>query len=147
MAPSSSSRHHRIRPRPLFWFSRVSRSCIGCCYRRHVFRGLAHTKPAVVKRTLSLKVGEPFTCEKWQRDHAALIDLDLFASIEARFGNAERPNTLELSSPSLLNRFFSPLSSHPISTDSCWEGGGSFLNLFGMDIRADAYGRTSVDPV
>ena len=25
-----------------------------------VFRGLAHTKPAVVKRTLSLKVGEPF---------------------------------------------------------------------------------------
>ena len=85
VAPSSSPKHHRIRSRPLFWYSRVSRTCIGRCYRRHRFRGLAHTKPAVIKRTLSLKVGEPFSCEKWQRDHAALIDLDLFASIEARF--------------------------------------------------------------
>ena len=112
-----------------------------------VYKGLVHTKQVVVERTVSFRIGEPFSCEKWQRDHAALIDLDLFASIEVEFITGDEPNTLELSFTELAQQILFPTFKSSDINGLMLGGGGSFLNLFGMDIRADAYGRTSIDPL
>ena len=46
------------------------------------FQGLKTTAQAVVNRELKNKIGDPFTCRKWEAERERLQDLDIFADIE-----------------------------------------------------------------
>ena len=52
--------------------------------RSQDFEGLGTTQPAVLQRELNNKVGEPFTCGKWEAEKSRLEDLDIFAEVSLR---------------------------------------------------------------
>src|SRR6267142_5199312 len=48
------------------------------------FQGLASTSPGVARRELRNRVGERFSCERWEAEQARLEDLDIFADVSLR---------------------------------------------------------------
>ena len=111
------------------------------------FAGLDYTQEIVIERELSLKIGMPFRCEDWQRDYAKLLDLDLFADVKASLVETEEGLKLTLTFTELTQQVLFPTFKSSDINGLMLGGGGAFLNLFGRDVRADAYARTSIDPV
>lgn len=110
------------------------------------FEGLINTKRVVVERELSLQVGSAFDCALWTQDQEALNDLDLFAEVRAILTDEAEGVILTLKFQELAQRILFPTFKSSDVNGIMLGGGGSFLNLLGMDIRADVYGRTSINP-
>ncbi|HKP95662.1 MAG TPA: BamA/TamA family outer membrane protein [Fibrobacteria bacterium] len=53
------------------------------------FQGLGTTREDVVRRELRNRIGEPFTCAKWEAERAKLEDLDIFAEVSLQTGIRE----------------------------------------------------------
>ncbi len=104
-------------------------------------QGLRTTQPEVVARELRNKVGEPFTCAKWESEQARLEDLDIFAQVSLR--------TQVKDSQAILTYVFRELPPYiPFVAVSKTEQDGlslgpalASLNFLGQGIRAEFISR------
>ena len=120
--------------------------------------GLKYTKPHVVWRELSHKVGGVFSQETFEAEKLRLQDLDLFTEITVTCETSASGDSLS----SLVSRLSSKLTYHfkeifrwiPSPDSKTTDRDGLMLglalanlNVLGEDIRAEVHYRTAVDPI
>ena len=120
--------------------------------------GLKYTKPHVVWRELSHKVGGVFSQKTFEAEKLRLQDLDLFTEITVTCETSASGDSLS----SLVSRLSSKLTYHfkeifrwiPSPDSKTTDRDGLMLglalanlNVLGEDIRAEVHYRTAVDPI
>ena len=106
------------------------------------FEGLEHTKPRVVWRELTHKVGDDFSQKTFESEKLRLQDLDLFTDIyvSCKGGNVVY-NFKE------IFRWIPSPDSKTTDRDGLMLGLAlANLNVLGEDIRAEVHYRTAIDP-
>ena len=120
--------------------------------------GLKYTKPHVVWRELSHKVGGVFSQKTFEAEKLRLQDLDLFTEITVTCETSASGDSLSF----LVSRLSSKLTYHfkeifrwiPSPDSKTTDRDGLMLglalanlNVLGEDIRAEVHYRTAVDPI
>ena len=108
--------------------------------------GLKQTQEKVVKREIIHRIGDVVDTVILKKERSLLLDLDLFAEVNIR--QIKRNDSLILSyeMKELLQNLFFPAGK---KTDGLgWIVGPAYtsLNLAGLDIRIEAFYRTSIQP-
>ena len=120
------------------------------------FKGLEHTKPHVVWRELTHKVGGEFSQKTFESEKLRLQDLDLFTDIYVScktFGDSlsslvSRPSSITLTyHVKEIFRWIPSPDSKTTDRDGLMLGLAlANLNVLGEDIRAEVHYRTAIDP-
>ena len=120
------------------------------------FEGLEHTKPHVVWRELTHKVGGEFSQKTFESEKLRLQDLDLFTDIYVScktFGDSlsslvSRPSSITLTyHVKEIFRWIPSPDSKTTDRDGLMLGLAlANLNVLGEDIRAEVHYRTAIDP-
>ena len=120
------------------------------------FEGLEHTKPRVVWRELTHKVGDTFSQKTFELEKLRLQDLDLFTDIYVScktFGDSlsslvSRPSSITLTyHVKEIFRWIPSPDSKTTDRDGLMLGLAlANLNVLGEDIRAEVHYRTAIDP-
>lgn len=120
------------------------------------FEGLEHTKPRVVWRELTHKVGGEFSQKTFESEKLRLQDLDLFTDIYVScktFGDSlsslvSRPSSITLTyHVKEIFRWIPSPDSKTTDRDGLMLGLAlANLNVLGEDIRAEVHYRTAIDP-
>lgn len=120
------------------------------------FEGLEHTKPHVVWRELTHKVGGSFSQKTFESEKLRLQDLDLFTDIYVScktFGDSlsslvSRPSSITLTyNVKEIFRWIPSPDSKTTDRDGLMLGLAlANLNVLGEDIRAEVHYRTAIDP-
>ena len=120
------------------------------------FEGLEHTKPRVVWRELTHKVGGSFSQKTFESEKLRLQDLDLFTDIYVScktFGDSlsslvSRPSSITLTyHVKEIFRWIPSPDSKTTDRDGLMLGLAlANLNVLGEDIRAEVHYRTAIDP-
>lgn len=120
------------------------------------FEGLEHTKPHVVWRELTHKVGGSFSQKTFESEKLRLQDLDLFTDIYVScktFGDSlsslvSRPSSITLTyHVKEIFRWIPSPDSKTTDRDGLMLGLAlANLNVLGEDIRAEVHYRTAIDP-
>lgn len=120
------------------------------------FEGLEHTKPRVVWRELTHKVGGEFSQKTFESEKLRLQDLDLFTDIYVScktFGDSlsslvSRPPSITLTyHVKEIFRWIPSPDSKTTDRDGLMLGLAlANLNVLGEDIRAEVHYRTAIDP-
>ena len=120
------------------------------------FEGLEHTKPRVVWRELTHKVGGSFSQKTFVSEKLRLQDLDLFTDIYVScktFGDSlsslvSRPSSITLTyHVKEIFRWIPSPDSKTTDRDGLMLGLAlANLNVLGEDIRAEVHYRTAIDP-
>ena len=120
------------------------------------FEGLEHTKPRVVWRELTHKVGGSFSQKTFESEKLRLQDLDLFTDVYVScktFGDSlsslvSRPSSITLTyHVKEIFRWIPSPDSKTTDRDGLMLGLAlANLNVLGEDIRAEVHYRTAIDP-
>ena len=120
------------------------------------FEGLEHTKPRVVWRELTHKVGGEFSQKTFESEKLRLQDLDLFTDVYVScktFGDSlsslvSRPSSITLMyHVKEIFRWIPSPDSKTTDRDGLMLGLAlANLNVLGEDIRAEVHYRTAIDP-
>ena len=104
--------------------------------------GLEHTKPRVVWRELSHKVGDVFSQKTFESEKLRLQDLDLFTDISVSCKNGNVVYNFKE-----IFRWIPSPAGKKTDRDGLMLGLAlANLNVLGEDIRAEVQFRTAVDP-
>lgn len=111
------------------------------------FVGLDQTHDYVVERELLNQVGKPLDCAHWATERGNLDALDIFSDVSLRV-QVDSDDAVEVSYvfKELPQQFFFPAVKATDVNGVMMGAGSAAINVFGHDIRADTYVRTSVSP-
>jgi len=108
--------------------------------------GLEHTHDYVVRRELLHAPGRQFSCEDWISEKQRLESLDLFSQVILTVREKGEGVALSYAFQELPLYFIFPAAKSGDINGWLLGLGGSAISILGHDIRADIYGRASVDP-